>query len=181
MRVGENKTRSVDVRIIAATNRDLEKMCAAGDFRWDLYYRLVVTELELPSLRERGREEIKEMLKFFLKAKAKKFNRKNLKLDKEIRERLFQYTFPGNLREMENLVENLYVFCDGKVQEGDLPKRMVRTSGSGSFLLADMEAAHIRRVLKYHQGNLSQTARALGVALNTLKSKITKYGLSANA
>lgn len=68
MRVGENITREIDVRIIAATNRDLEKMCSEGAFRWDLYYRLVVTELELPSLQERGREEIKEMLNFFLKS-----------------------------------------------------------------------------------------------------------------
>ena len=181
MRVGENKTRLVDVRIVAATNRDLEKMCSEGDFRWDLYYRLVVTELELPALRERGRGEVKEMLDFFLKAKAKKFGRKRLKLDKEIKQVLLTYGFPGNLREMENLVENLYVFCEDQVVRRDLPRRMNKQAGTSSFLLSDMEAQHIGKVLDFHKGNLSQTARALGIALNTLKSKIEKYDLRINS
>lgn len=174
MRVGENVTREIDVRIIAATNRDLEKRCAEGTFRWDLYYRLVVTELELPSLQERGRDEIKEMLNFFLRSKAGKFGRKQLKLAKEARESILSYPFPGNLREMENLIENLYVFCEGRVQLNDLPKRVLQRKGLSSFLLADIEAAHIKKVFEFHNGNLSQTARALGVALNTLKSKLEK-------
>lgn len=177
MRVGENTTREINVRIIAATNRDLEQMCADGDFRWDLYYRLVVTELELPSLQERGREEIREMLKFFLKSKSGKFKRKLLKLEKETREAILGYPFPGNLREMENLVENLYVFCEGKADPSDLPRRMTSKKNLSSFLLADMEAQHIQKVLEFHQKNLSQTARALGIALNTLKSKVEKYEL----
>ncbi len=177
MRVGENTTCEINVRIIAATNRDLEQMCADGDFRWDLYYRLVVTELELPSLQERGREEIREMLKFFLKSKSGKFKRKLLKLEKETREAILGYPFPGNLREMENMVENLYVFCEGKADPSDLPRRMTSRKNISSFLLADMEAQHIQKVLEFHQKNLSQTARALGIALNTLKSKVEKYEL----
>lgn len=177
MRVGANESRKVDVRIVTATNRDLEAMCQAGEFRWDLYYRLVVTELELPALRDRGQKELASMVDFFLERKAEKFARNRLNILPEAQKLLFSYAFPGNLRELENLVENLYVFNETEVTITDLPERIRRRSTSHSFLLRDAEALHIEKVLQFHQGNLSQTAQALGIVLNTLKKKMREYGL----
>lgn len=170
--VGENSPRKVDVRIVAATNRDLESMCAAGDFRWDLYYRLVVTELEVPALRDRGEKELKEMLDFFLRKKAQKFSRTRLKLSRDVRQRLLSYPFPGNLRELENLVENLYVFAEGEVQLDDLPRRVLRSGQSNDMSLAQAEVRHIQKVLDFHHHNLSRSAKTLDIALNTLKKKM---------
>ncbi len=181
MRVGENKPRKIDVRIVAATNRDLEKMCGEGKFRWDLYYRLAVTELELPPLRERGKGEMRDLLDFFLKQKARKFRRKRLAIKGAVRDALLGYPFPGNIRELENLVENLYVFCEGEVHASDLPRRLKDPPARVGFRLRDVEAVHIRKVLHFHNYNLSQSAKALDVALNTLKSKMERYGIERPA
>ncbi|MEM7036752.1 MAG: sigma-54 dependent transcriptional regulator [Bacteroidota bacterium] len=177
MRVGANESRKVDVRIIAATHRNLEQMCMDGTFRWDLYYRLAVTELELPSLRARGKKEIGDMMDFFLDTKARKFGKRRLQLDGPSTSLVLSYQYPGNLREMENIVENLYVFSDREVKLEDFPRRMFEKRLSESFLLKDVEAQHIEKVLQYFDGNMSQTCRALGIALNTLKSKMREYGL----
>ncbi len=173
------KPRRVDVRFIGATNKDLLALCEAGKFRWDLYYRLSVVELELPSLQERGLEEIEALLDFFIKRKRQLFNTsQRLRLSPEIKEKLLSYPFPGNIRELENVVERLYVLSnDGEVQLKDLPKRILHPSSAHSLLLKDMEKWHIEKVLKLNGGKQRKTARDLGVAYNTLMKKVGDYGI----
>ncbi|MCB9352097.1 MAG: sigma-54-dependent Fis family transcriptional regulator [Lewinellaceae bacterium] len=171
--------RKVDVRFIGATNKDLLARCEAGQFRWDLYYRLSVVELELPSLQERGIEEIKALIQFFIKQKKKLFNAsKPLSLPPEVKDKLLSYPFPGNIRELENLIERLYVLStDGEVQLKDLPSRILHPKATHSLLLKDMEKRHIERVLRLNGGNQRKTARDIGVAYNTLMKKVGDYGM----
>lgn len=174
------KTRKINVRIIAATNKNLPQLCKEDRFRWDLYYRLSVAELELPSLRKRGKEETEEMFEFFLKAKKKEMKKgKLLKLNKEAKANLLNYPFPGNIRELENMVETLYVFCDEEVNVSDLPERVFNVPEDISFKWEDVEKAHIQRVLNYYKGNQRQTCMALGYgSINTLKKKMTEYDIN---
>lgn len=177
--VGANQPRKVNVRIIAATHRNLPAMCSAGNFRWDLYYRLAVVELSLPALRERGPEEVKQMLDYFITAEQKNLRKtKALVLSPEARTALLQYPWPGNLRELENLIRRLYVFAEGPVSMSDLPASLTQVNGPGSLRWEDAEKALIAYVLKLKKGNQSQALKALGYrSLNTLKSKLKKYGL----
>lgn len=171
--------RKVDVRFIAATNKDLLALCEAGKFRWDLYYRLSVVELELPSLQERGIEEIKALIQFFIKQKKKLFNAvKPLSLSQEVKDKLLSYPFPGNIRELENLIERLYVLStDGEARLQDLPPRILDPRPKDSLLLADIEKWHIERVLRLNGGKQRKTARDIGVAYNTLMKKVGDYGV----
>jgi DNA-binding NtrC family response regulator len=173
--VGDTRTIPVDVRIVAATNKDLVEACEAGKFRWDLYYRLAVTELYLPPLREGSKKDVMKFIDFFLQQKKEKFNRgKVLKLTKEVKDFLLDYPFPGNIRELENLVEKLYVHCEEEVQMNDLPHRFHRLPEALSWELKVVERRHIDKALKHFNGNKTKTSEALGIALNTLKSKLAK-------
>ena len=168
----------VDVRVIAATNAPLEQLCKEGKFRWDLYYRLFVAELELPTLLERGRSELAQMLDHFVELKKAELHKKKpLRFSKEARQQVLNYTFPGNVRELENLVESLYVFCPEEVNLEDLPKRLQHQNAINSLKLEDVEREHILKVLKLLNGNQRQTALTLGIVINTLKSKLLKYGI----
>jgi len=171
--------RKVDVRIIAATNRDLVARCEKGEFRWDLFYRLSVAELALPTLHERGKQELLELLNFFLHQKKGQLQkRKLLKLDKKAKNALLAYHFPGNVRELENLIESLYVFCTDTVFWEDLPERIRHPNVYQQPLRWEqVEKQHIERVLQLKKGNQRQTAMAIGYSINTLKSKIKKYGI----
>jgi transcriptional regulator with PAS, ATPase and Fis domain len=171
----------VDVRILAATNRDLAKMCEDGEYRWDLYYRLAVTELSMPALQERGPEEVDEMFEFFLDEKQRKFKRiEKIKPDKEVIQFVKSYPWPGNVRELEHFVENLYVFSEKKVSMNDIPERFKKEPETASLKIREVEAAHIRKVLKITKGNQRQAAKAIGWVENTLKSKMKKYGINPN-
>ncbi len=165
--------KKINVRVVAATNRDLASLCSECKFRWDLYYRLAVVELQLPSLCDRGNDEILELIKYFIKLKkrllAKSFF---LKIDKQTLDYLYSYSWPGNVRELENLIENLYVLEKENVSVSDLPLRLIKNKDNNSIKLADVEMAHIQRVLKMFNGNQRQTAKALGIAINTLRSKM---------
>ncbi len=171
------KTKKVDVRIISATNKDLVELCKEQKFRWDLYYRLAVAELELPTLQKRGPAEIKSMIEYFLKQKKKGLKKeKILKIDKKAQQFLLNYPYPGNIRELENLVESFYVFCDDTVTLADIPSRMQEVPEEQSLNWKDAEKAHIKRVLDLKNGNQRQTWLALGYgSLNTLKKKIEEY------
>lgn len=173
------KAKKVDVRILAATHQDLHARCQSGQFRWDLYYRLTVADLELPSLLERGQEELKAYIKHFLRLKRKTFGRSRpLTLTKEVRQTLLSYPFPGNIRELENLIERLYVFCEDQVEIKDLPARLREVPETISLRWEDVEASHIRKVLSYFEGNKKRTCEALGYgSINTLTSKMGKYGI----
>ena len=107
------KPKKVDVRIIAATNQNLVKLCEEKHFSWDLYYRLSVVELDVPTLMQRGKTNIKTMIDFFLIQKKKQLKKKKkLVLDKEVVEILLNYTYLDNIRELENIISRLYVFND---------------------------------------------------------------------
>lgn len=172
------KPKKVDVRVVAATNAPLEQMCKKGTFRWDLYYRLAVAELELPNLCDRGLAELKMMLDHFVKVKQLEFNKHHeLSFTKEALSAILNYTFPGNVRELENMVESLYVFCEDEVQLEHLPKRLQQLDPDHSLLLEDVERAHILKVYQLKNKNLTHTHETLGVAKNTLKTKLKKYGV----
>jgi DNA-binding NtrC family response regulator len=168
----------VDVRIIAATNKDLVQQCKNENFRWDLYYRLNVAPLELPSLQERGKDEIKELITFFIKQKKETLKKNDeLTLSKKALKLLSDYGFPGNIRELENLIERLYVFSEDEVTVDDIPQFIKENDSHKSMLLEVMEKQHIKYVMNLYKGNQTQAAKAMGIALNTLKNKMGKYGL----
>jgi len=172
------KAKKINVRIIAATNQSLTKLCEEGKFRWDLYYRLSVVELDLPSLVERGKQDIKSMIEYFLNQKKKELNRpKKLILEKETLEVLLNYSYPGNVRELENIISRLYVFNEELVTASVLPKRLSQAPMEKPMHISFVEKEHIERVLKYFKGNKRQSSIAIGWAINTLISKIEKYNI----
>lgn len=174
------KSVKVDVRIIAATHKDLLKMCSEESFRWDLYYRLNVAELRVPSLQERGKKELKQLIDFFIKHQQKQLKKKkSIQLSDETKEALISYHYPGNVRELENLITRLYVFAeDGETIEANaLPSPVSKAQLENSLSWETVEKQHIEKVLHIHKGNQRQTSIAIGWSINTLKSKMKKYGL----
>jgi len=154
------------------------QLCKDGEFRWDLFYRLNVAPLELPSLQERGKEEIKELMRFFIKQKKETLKKSaELELSKEAKKLLLNYGYPGNIRELENLIERLYVFTEGEVSAKDIPQFVKQNDNEKSLSLDDTEKQHIEYVMDLYNGNQSRSAEALGIVVNTLKSKLDKYGL----
>ena len=172
------KAKKVDVRVIAATNQNLVKLCEEGKFRWDLYYRLSVVELDLPSLAERGKGDIKGMIDHFLSQKKKEFHRpKKLSLEKDALEILLNYSYPGNVRQLENIISRLYVFNEETVSADVLPKRLKQVPKDQPMNMEFIEKEHIIRVLNHFKGNKRQTTLAIGWSINTLEAKMKKYGL----
>ena len=172
------KAKKVDVRVIAATNQNLVKRCEEGRFRWDLYYRLSVVELDLPTVLQRGKSDIKMMIEYFLGQKKKQLRKpKKLVIEKEAMDALLNYTYPGNIRELENMIARLYVFNDERVTADVLPKRIFQEPVDQPMNWEYVEKEHIQKVLKHFEGNKRQTAIAIGWAINTLVSKMEKYGL----
>lgn len=172
------KPKKVNVRIVAATNRNLTQRCKDDKFRWDLYYRLSVVTLELPDLFDRGLSDVKAMIEHFVKAKKKDFNRSTkLKLEKKAMDKLLNYTYPGNIRELENIISHLYVFNEDTVNEDSLPKYLRPNDEDSPMNYKDVEKAHIERVLNYFNGNRTKTAKAIGWVYNTLNKKVKEYNL----
>jgi transcriptional regulator of acetoin/glycerol metabolism len=150
-------------------------MCEEGKFRWDLYYRLAVAEIEIPSLLERGPAEIEATLHYLIRKKQIEMKASSpLQFDNEAWKFLVNYHYPGNIREMENLIESLYVFAENRVNVADLPKRL-RTKSVSSYLLEDAVMKHILWVTDIYQGKKQQASEALGISYNTYKSKIRAY------
>ncbi len=173
MAQGASKPTKVDVRVVGASHTDLTSLCKEGRFRWDLYYRLAVVELELPPLRMRGASEIWNMVEHLTK-RAKKELRKTdlLHFSASAKQAMLNYAWPGNIRELENLIRRLYVFEEGEVTTGHLPERLHAGGVPESLVLEDAIQRHIEMVLQLKEGNQRQTALALGIALNTLKKRI---------
>ncbi len=168
----------VDVRIIAATHRNLPEACRAGKFRWDLYYRLAVVELNLPSLAEWSRIDRIKLWDHLVYKKQKEFGKSApLQLSKEVQDRILQYPFPGNVREMENLVSRLYVIAEGKAIHDHLPGALRDLAIAHPMRLEEMEKLHIQKVLEFQGHNLTASAKVLDIAVNTLKNKCDKYGI----
>jgi DNA-binding NtrC family response regulator len=180
-RVGSQKYTPVDVRILAASNRDLKKLIASGQFREDLYYRLSVVEIHLPGLEER-RDDIPLLAQHFLK-RSNARNKRAVKISDQALRLLTSASWPGNVRELENLVERLAIFCtSGEIGAAEVEnERRVVTNGAASLesakSLEDMERLHIARVLQEHAGNKSRAARALGIERKTLYQKARRLGI----
>lgn len=174
----------VNVRIIAATHAELEDRCRAGHFRWDLYYRLAVAELELPSLREWPPAQREMLLDHLLTLKQRELDRPQpLRLSPATRRQLLAYPFPGNIRELANLLETLYVFqADAEVEPAHLPRRLRQPPADGlSLKMADVEREHLLRVLALKNGVKRQAALALDIDERTLAAKLRTYELAASS
>jgi DNA-binding NtrC family response regulator len=179
-RVGGNELIEVDVRVIAATNRNLERAVADGSFREDLYYRLNVIRVTLPPLRER-KEDIPLLVEHFLERLEAELKR-HIRVSPEAMAALLAHAWPGNVRELRNVLERGAVVAQGEVVKPadlGLEPAPAREPGatSGPSTLEDMERRHIAEVLGYSSGNISQAARLLGIDRVTLYNKMRKYQL----
>ena len=180
-RVGGTKDIKVDVRIIAATNKDIEGMCKDGSFRWDLFFRLNVTQLNLPPLRDWAYSEKKELISRLCRQYLKEFRNLTTELDfsPDAMNTIFNYSFPGNIRELINLIVSLYTFTKGRVSLKDLPARMLtRTS---AFTLDEVEKNHIIMMLEKNNYNIRATAKIIGIERSTLYSKMKKHQIKNTA
>jgi two-component system, NtrC family, response regulator HydG len=182
-RVGENKSRKVDVRVLAATNRDLARAVAKGNFREDLYYRLKVVELRVPPLRER-RDDILPLARVLLAEAAIRMKRKGIALAPEVADRLLRHAWPGNVRELENAMERAVALARGRrVELADLPEEIRQAVSSpvvtkGSVRpLETIEKEYILDVLRLLDGNQTRAAQQLGIGSATLYRKLKSYGL----
>jgi len=183
IRVGESKPTKVNVRIIAATHRDLQKEIELGHFREDLFYRIAVFQIELPPLRERV-IDIEDLANYFLKSFLFKANKKVTSISKEYIEALKQHQWNGNIRELKNIIERSVILSDDELAIESLPLDLqilttpVRNDKTlSAFNLASAEKIHIQKVLNYTNGNKTKTAELLNIALTTLYRKIAEYGL----
>jgi two-component system response regulator AtoC len=191
--VGSERGRRVDVRIIAAANRDIARMVREGTFRKDLYYRLNVMEIVMPPLRER-RLDLPDLLTHFLEKESKRLGlRKSPCIDPMAEEILLQYHWPGNLRELQNVIARALVMADGdRLSVGDLPPMIATTTGPGSQVPAltqgelqgalrdrvrAFEIEQIRSALRAAKGDRKQAANLLGIGLSTLYRKLEDHGL----
>jgi DNA-binding NtrC family response regulator len=177
-RVGGTRVHRVDVRIIAATNKDLAQEVKTGRFREDLYYRLNVVSVMLPALRER-KEDIPLLIEHFL-TQFQTSSRQSKTVSREAMQSLADYPWPGNVRELANTLERLQILSSGNVIDlEDLPPNVRFPGGStgGPASLAEMERLHLIRVLDHTKGKKMQAARLLGIDLKTLNSKIKRYNI----
>lgn len=184
-RVGGNQQIKVDFRCVAATNKPLEQMVDEGHFRPDLFYRLNVFRIELPSLRER-REDIPLLVDHFIRKFSKEMNKKIVRIAPAAMSVLQQHNWPGNIRELENAVERAMVVAqEPELREQDFTLKVkgagAVTNGAESRTLDDIERAHILRVLEECGGNQTKAAEVLGIDRVTLHHKLKKYGWSKSA
>ncbi|MBI3185971.1 MAG: sigma-54-dependent Fis family transcriptional regulator [Myxococcales bacterium] len=185
-RVGENGSRRIDVRLLAATNKDLSAEVGAGRFRQDLFYRLRVIELRVPPLRDR-KEDILPLARTFLAEAAGRMGRSVAGFTPEVADQLLRHRWPGNVRELENAIERAVALCAGdRVQLDDLPEE-VRSAPPAATLwmeprhLEEVERSHIIAVLEQNGGNRHRAASQLGIGTATLYRKLKRYrGLSGS-
>lgn len=185
IKIGDTKPTRVNVRIIAATNRNLSQEIVAGRFREDLFYRLSVFQIHLPPLRERA-GDIRLLAKAFIKSFAEQLARPVVEIAPAFLEALDSQPWKGNIRELRNVIERSMIVCEsGYLDIADLPFDIQNAhyehsndSSPGSFELSAMERRHIARVLEYTKGNKTEAARLLKIGLTTLYRKIEEYKIS---
>jgi DNA-binding NtrC family response regulator len=188
-RVGGARPIQLDLRVICATNRQLPKLVQEGRFREDLYYRLNVVPIQVPPLRER-REDIRELAQHFLARSAAQIGRVPQTLAEGAAQLLEGYAWPGNIREMQNLMERMAALCEPQViEESDLPLEFVVAAGlrreaeretSLTSAMAAFEKGFLRKVLAQNGWNRRRTAESLGIGYSTLKSKLKTYGIGSD-
>ncbi|MGK0359852.1 MAG: two-component system response regulator HydG [Bradymonadia bacterium] len=186
-RVGENRSRPIDARVLAATNRDLAHGVAESTIRQDLYYRLKVVELRVPPLRDR-RDDILPLARVLLSAAATRMQREISGLAPSAAAQLLRYQWPGNVRELENAMERAAALARGsRVELTDLPDEIRQTSptpaaeGESVRLLSEIEREYILAMLDRNGGNQTRTAKQIGIGTATLHRKLKKYRLNAQA
>ncbi len=186
-RVGSSRPIPVDLRVICATNRALPKLVQEGQFREDLYWRLRVVPIELPPLRAH-REDIPDLARHFLMRFAASYGRPLQALTESAIDVMTRYSWPGNIRELENLIERLVVVCDAQVVDAnDLPldfsfvadlSREVERQSNFVAAVASFEKGYLRKVLQQNGWHRRRTAEQLGIGYSTLKAKLKVYGLT---
>ena len=185
-RVGGEETITVDVRIVAATNRSLEEEVKAGHFREDLYYRLNVVHLYVPPLRER-KDDIPLLVDHFLREFARENGKNVTTIEPRARAALYKYDWPGNIRQLRNCMESAVVMCSGsEIMIEDLPPSVSKSTAEASISiplglpLEEAEKTLIMQNLAANKGNKSKTADILGIERKTLHRKLAKYGMEDN-
>ncbi len=187
-RVGSSKADTVDVRLIAATNKDLRTQMASGKFREDLFYRISVVPIEIQPLRGHP-SDIIPIAQHYLDLYTKRHKGKGRRFSKEAERSLMSYTWPGNVREVKNTMERLSVLCDSETidlsdilyygQDMD-SKTPVANSHTGRVTLVDVEKEHIKRALSHFDFRIGKTAEFLGIDRKTLRTKIKNYGIDTD-
>jgi DNA-binding NtrC family response regulator len=194
--LGSDRTLKIDVRVIAATNKDLEKEVQAGRFREDLYYRLNVVPVSMPPLRER-RSDIPVLVEHFLLRMESRFPGRHWTVSQAAMVSLWSYDWPGNVRELENMIERLVIMCEGDVIEADLlPPTMVATPRAAqnhvpaplaegginlNAMVRELEGRMINEALRHTGGNKQAAARLLGLKRTTFSAKLRRCGVIAPA
>jgi DNA-binding NtrC family response regulator len=184
-RLGGTRELEVDVRLIAATNRDLEDAVKNGSFREDLYYRLAVLPVRLPPLRERGRQQLADLTLRVLSELRRRTRRGPTAISSEALERMSRYAWPGNIRELRNVLERAQLLAPAEdtLMPAHLPPEIAAAGDPLHFsdeldlTLQEMERRHIARVLTQNGGNRSKAARSLGISRATLYEKLDRYDL----
>lgn len=180
VRIGGTAEIPVNVRLLCATNRNLEEMVKKGLFREDLLYRINTIHLHLPSLRER-RTDIVPLAEMFLDKYAAKYNKHGMVLDGEAKEKITAQQWAGNIRELEHTMEKTVILSEGNIIRADCiecaPQQSPAASPSESMTLEEMEKSMIRKAIDECEGNMSAVANKLGISRQTLYNKIKRYGL----
>ena len=184
--VGETTTQNVDVRIIAATNANLQEKISRGEFRRDLYYRLNVVPLEIPPLRERI-GDVQVLLNHFMTQFTREHELPNVTISKSALNRLIAYSWPGNVRELRNVCERLCILLAGRtIEENNLPPEIMNRAPAQrpdivlperGINLEEVEIDLIRQALERTNGNRSRSAKLLGISRDTLLYRMQKYGI----
>lgn len=178
-RVGSNKEIKIDVRLICATNKDIDKLVEQGAFREDLLYRINTIHLSLPALRERT-SDIIPMARIFLARYANKYGKPQISgFTPDVCKDMMSYPWNGNIRELQHSIERAVILCDGDRIDGTSLslKRAKAKQPHQATTLEQMESEMIEEAIKRHQGNMSAVAEQLGISRPTLYAKIKKYGL----
>lgn len=186
IRLGTNKPRPIDIRLICATNMPLYDMVKEGSFRQDLLYRINTVEIHLPPLRER-REDIKLLVEHFLEVYSKKYDRPDLGISKSTIQRLSEYHWPGNIRELDHAIERAVILCDGDELhpddfylapgEPDHQQHTLHALPEDDYTLEALEKMMVQKALVKHAGNITHAARELGITRTALYRRIEKHGL----
>ncbi len=176
--VGSNQSIPIDIRLISATNCNLEQLISQQQFREDLLYRLNTIRIEVPALRERG-EDIELLANFFLKRYEKKYHKNSLKISSQAVNKLMKYAWPGNVRELQHIIEKAVILSDaGTLKPEDFVlKASAKALDTSILTIEDMEKQMIGAALDTHNGNLTAVANQLGVTRQTLYNKIKRYDL----
>jgi DNA-binding NtrC family response regulator len=181
-RVGSSQTRRVDVRIISATNANLNAEVDAGRFRQDLLFRLNTVEVHVPPLRER-RQDISQLAMYFLSRYAERYRKPTKTLDPSAMQAMLEYSWPGNVRELDHAIERAVLLSSGDlVRVSDLSLRNPRetTQRMEDLSLEEVESLLIRKAIDRYGGNISQAADALGLSRSALYRRLQKYGIGSS-